>query len=140
MEQRVSMITLGVADVARAREFYEKLGWTPAAVMDVTTFFQAGGIVFGLYGRSALATEAHVEDSGATFGGIALAYNVRERGEVDEVLDQAVAAGGKLAKGAEEVFWGGYSGYFTDPDGHLWEVAWNPHWRLAEDGTIQLPD
>ncbi len=138
MEQRITMVTLGVTDLERARGFYEALGWTATVNMDATTFYQAGGMIVGLYGRTALAEEAGVEDHGATFSGIALAHNVRGRHEVDEVLDQAVAAGGTLVRAAEDVFWGGYSGYFADPDGHLWEVAWNPHWTLADDGSIRL--
>ena len=138
MEQRLTMITLGVADLARARGFYEALGWKPAMVMDAVVFFQIGGMALGLYGRAALAAEARVADDGATFSGMSLAHNVRTHDDVDEVLNQAVAAGGNLARAAEEAEWGGYSGYFSDPDGHLWEVAWNPHWPIAADGSIQL--
>ena len=138
MEQRITMVTLGVADLDRARAFYAALGWTAAAHLEATSFYQAGGMVVGLYGRAALAEEAGIADAGATFSGIAVAHNVRRREEVDEILDEAVAAGGTLVKAAEDVFWGGYSGYFADPDGHLWEVAWNPHWTLAGDGSVRL--
>ena len=138
MEQRVTMITLGVADLARSRAYYEALGWQPSMVMDEVVFFQIGGMALGLYGRAALAAEARVADDGARFSGMSLAHNVRAHDEVDAVLDQAVAAGGSLARAAEEASWGGYSGYFTDPDGHLWEVAWNPYWEIAADGSIQL--
>jgi catechol 2,3-dioxygenase-like lactoylglutathione lyase family enzyme len=140
MEQRVSMITLGVSDMARARRFYERgLGWRRANTHDEVTFYQAGGLVLGLYGREALAEDARLPSAGSGFRSIALAYNTRERAEVDTVLAEAEAAGGSIVKAAEEAFWGGYSGYFADPDGHLWEVAWNPHWMLADDGSVLLP-
>jgi catechol 2,3-dioxygenase-like lactoylglutathione lyase family enzyme len=140
MEQRVSMITLGVSDMARARRFYEDgLGWRRANEHDEVTFYQAGGMVLGLYGREALAEDAGIPDAGSGFRAIALAYNTRERAEVDAVLDEAEAAGGRIVKSAEQAFWGGYSGYFADPDGHLWEVAWNPHWTFADDGSVLLP-
>ncbi len=139
MEPRISLITLGVEDLARSRAFYEKLGWTAHAQSnDDVVFFQAGGSIFGLYGRAALAQDAAVEDTPSGFRGVSLAYNARDRAEVDAVLKEAVAAGGNLIKAAEEVFWGGYSGYFADPDGHLWEVAQNPFWTIAADGTIDL--
>ncbi|HMB75977.1 MAG TPA: VOC family protein [Kiloniellaceae bacterium] len=143
MEQRVSLITLGVADLARARAFYEEgLGWSPSpASQESVTFYQAGGLAVGLYPRPALADDCGLEDPGPqVFCGLTLAYNTRSREEADAVLAQAVAAGGRLVKPAEEVFWGGYSGYFADPDGHLWEVAHNPFWELSPDGALQLPD
>lgn len=140
MEQRVSMITLGVSDMARARRFYEQgLGWRRANDHDEVTFYQAGGMVLGLFGREALAEDAGVPNAGSGFRGSALAYNTRERAEVDAVLAEAKAAGGSIVKPAKDAFWGGYSGYFADPDGHLWEVAWNPHWALAADGSVLLP-
>ena len=140
MEPRISIITLGVADVARARRFYEALGWeaSRASTADIT-FFQAGGMVLALYGRDALANDATVPRGGAEFAGFTLAYNTRDKAETDAVLAAAVAAGGRLVKPAHDAFWGGYSGYFVDPDGHLWEVAWNPHFRLAPDGAVALP-
>lgn len=141
MDPRISLVTLGVADMKAARAFYEALGWKAGAPSnDDVTFFQAGGMILGLYGRAALADDAKVDDTKPGFSGVALAYNGRDKAEVDAVLAEAVTAGGTLIKAAEEVFWGGYSGYFADPDGHLWEVAFNPFFPIAEDGTISLPD
>ena len=138
MEQRVSLVTLGVSDLARARSFYEALGWTTGAGPDDdVVFFQAGGMVLALWGRDQLAEDSVVEDRGG-WGGITLAHNVRSPPEVDAVLDQAVAAGATIGRPGAETFWGGYSGVFLDPDGHPWEVAHNPHWTLADDGSIQL--
>jgi catechol 2,3-dioxygenase-like lactoylglutathione lyase family enzyme len=140
MEPRVSLITLGVADIARARRFYEALGWQASgAGNEHVVFFQLGGLCLSLYGRDALAADAHLGNGGPGFGGIALAYNVRAREEVAPVLDEARAAGGTILKPAEDAFWGGHSGYFADPDGHPWEVAWNPHFTILEDGTIRIP-
>ena len=139
MEPRVSLITLGVADVARSRAFYEALGFKAGtASQESVTFFDAGGVVLGLYGRHALAEDAKVDDSAPGFSGVAVAHNARSEGDVDAVLAEAVAAGAKLIKPAEKVFWGGYSGYFADPDGHLWEVAYNPYFKLGADGRIEL--
>lgn len=139
MEQRLSLVTLGVADLARARRFYEDgLGWTRGNAEDGVAFYQMPGAIFALWSRPALAEDAGVTDAGAMFSGVALAYNARSRAEVDSVLAEATAAGGTLAKAAHETFWGGYSGYFADPDGHLWEVAHNPFWTIAEDGAIRL--
>jgi catechol 2,3-dioxygenase-like lactoylglutathione lyase family enzyme len=139
VEQRVSLITLGVADLGRARAFYEALGWTTrAAPDDDVAFFQAGGLVVALWGREQLAEDTAVEDSGG-WGGITLAYNVREPAEADLVLEQARAAGARIAREGAETFWGGYSGVFVDPDGHAWEVAHNPHWTLGDDGSVRLP-
>ena len=138
MEQRVSLITLGVADLARSLRFYESLGWRRANDHAEVVFFQAGGLVLGLFARAALATDAGLSEEGSGFRGIALAYNARSREEVDAVLAEATAAGAKLLKPAEDAFWGGYSGYFADPDGHLWEVAWNPDWTVLEDGSVRL--
>jgi len=142
MDQRLSLVTLGVEDMAKARAFYEALGWQAGGPSnDNVTFFQTGGMIVGLYGRAALAADAGVADSPRQgFSGIALAYNARDKAEVDTVLAEAVAAGGTLIKAAVDVFWGGYSGYFADPDGHLWEVAWNPFFPLAADGAISLSD
>lgn len=139
MEQRLSLVTLGVADLARARRFYEDgLGWTRGNAEEGVAFYQMPGSILALWPRPALAEDAGVEDAGAAFSGVALAYNARSRAEVDAVLAEAVAAGGTLAKAAHETFWGGYSGYFADPDGHLWEVAHNPFWVIAVDGAIRL--
>jgi uncharacterized protein len=138
MEQRVSVITLGVRDLARAHAFYEALGWkTGAEPDDDVVFFQAGGMVVSLWGRGQLAEDSAVEDGGA-WGGVTLAHNVRSPAEVDEVLAQAEAAGATIGRWGAETFWGGYSGVFVDPDGHPWEVAHNPHWTLAADGAVRL--
>ncbi|SCE78489.1 hypothetical protein GA0070607_1541 [Micromonospora coriariae] len=140
MEQRISLVTLGVADVARAKAFYEHLGWRGQEVEE-TVFFQAGGLAVVLWGRDKLADDAGVDDPGTGgFGGVTLAQNVRSRVEVDEVIAAAVAGGAEVTKPARETFYGGYAGYFTDPDGHVWEIAWNPGFPLAEDGTITVPD
>jgi catechol 2,3-dioxygenase-like lactoylglutathione lyase family enzyme len=141
MEPRISLITLGVDDLARARAFYEALGFrSSSAGNDNVAFFQAGGLGLALYGRAALAEDAHLAlPAGTGFGGITLAYNARSRDEVDSVLAQALEAGARLLKPAQDVFWGGYSGYFADPDGHPWEVAWNPFFAIAPDGALRLP-
>jgi predicted lactoylglutathione lyase len=140
MEQRVSLITLGVADLARARTFYEALGWkTRAAPEDDVVFFQTGGLVVALWDRARLAEDSVVEDGGG-WGGITLAHNVRSPAEVDAVLTEAGAAGGTVARDGAETFWGGYSGVFLDADGHAWEVAHNPRWTIRDDGSISLPD
>ncbi len=134
MEQRISMIGLGVRDLAAARAFYlDGLGWRPAEGSNENiTFIDAGGVTLSLYPRDLLAEDAQVDPSGEGFRGVSLAHNTRSREEVDAVLATAVAAGARLVKPAEDVFWGGYSGYFADPDGHLWEVAWNPFWSFDD--------
>jgi predicted lactoylglutathione lyase len=138
MEQRVSLVTLGVRDLARARAFYETLGWrTNAAPGDEVVFFQAGGMIIALWGRAELAEDSGVGDSGG-WGGITLAHNVRSPAEVDAVIAEAEAAGATVTRPGAATFWGGYSGAFTDSDGHAWEVAHNPHWTLAEDGSVSL--
>ena len=146
MEARLTLITLGVADVARATAFYESLGFVRGAGSNAhISFFQAGGVVLAVFGRSALAEDAQIAPdapgvkAAAGFAGISLAHNVRSEAEVDAVLAQAVAAGATLTKPAHKTFWGGYSGYFSDPDGHLWEVAHNPFLPLNEAGMPQLP-
>src|SRR3954449_6501259 len=137
MEQRVSLVTLGVRDLARSRGFYEALGWkSGAAPDDEVVFFQAGGMIVALWGREQLAEDTAVEDSGG-WGGVTLAYNARSPEEVDEVLAEAEAAGGGIGRPGAETFWGGYSGIFLDPDGHPWEVAHNPHWTIKEDGSVE---
>lgn len=140
MEQRLSLVTLGVADLESAARFYEDgLGWKRAdSGSDGVVFFQGPGTVIGLYPREALAADVGIDPAGSGFGGITLAFNARSREEVDAVLAQAVDAGATLMKAAEEVFWGGYSGYFADPDGHLWEVAHNPFWTVEADGGIRM--
>ncbi len=140
MEPRVSLITLGVADLARARAFYEKLGFKASSVGgDGVVFFQIGALGLSLFPRESLACDAGVAPEGSGFRGITLAHNVRTREEVAAVIAEAVRAGATLVKPSEEAFWGGQSGYFADPDGHLWEVAWNPHFPLAADGALSLP-
>ena len=141
MEQRLSVVTLGVSDLARSRAFYEALGWTTgAAPDDDVVFFQSGGMVVALWGRSQLAEDSGVTDSGG-WGGVTLAHNVGSPEEVDAVVAEAEAAGAKIARAGAPTFWGGYSGAFIDPDGHPWEVAHNPHWQLGEDGSVSLsPD
>jgi catechol 2,3-dioxygenase-like lactoylglutathione lyase family enzyme len=140
MEPRVNLVTLGVADMARARAFYEALGWQASGPGEGVTFFQAGGMILSLYGRAELAEDARLPVGVGGFGGITLGHNVRDRADVDRTLAEAKAAGATILKPAGDVFWGGYSGYFADPDGHPWEVAWNPHFPLAGDGSIRLPD
>jgi uncharacterized protein len=140
VEQRISLITLGVADVSRARTFYERLGWRGQEAEE-TVFFQAGAMAVVLWARHKLAADAGIEDSKAGgFGGIALAHNVRSRAEVDELLASAAGAGAQIAQAARETFYGGYAGYFRDPDGHVWEIAYNPGFQLGPDGSITLPD
>jgi predicted lactoylglutathione lyase len=141
MEQRVSLITLGVTDLNRSREFYERLGWRRSMTKaEGIAFFQTGGMALALYPRTDLAKDANTSAEGQGFNGITLAYNTRNRTEVDSVLEEAKTAGAKVVKPAEEAFWGGYSGYFSDPDGFLWEVAWNPQFAMEEDGSIRIPD
>ncbi|HYX88473.1 MAG TPA: VOC family protein [Gaiellaceae bacterium] len=138
MEQRISLVTLGVSDLKRARAFYEALGWrTNARPDDDVVFFQSGGMILALWGRDQLAADSGVEDRGG-FGGVTLAHNVRSPAAVDSVIDEARAAGATIARQADETFWGGYAGVFVDPDGHPWEVAYNPHWTLAPDGSVRL--
>ena len=140
MEQRVSLITLGVTDLDRSREFYERLGWRKSmAQAEGVVFFQTGGMAVSLFPLDELAKDANQSAEGGGFKGISLAYNARTRAEVDSVLQEAIGAGAKLLKPAQEAFWGGYSGYFADPDGFPWEVAWNPSFPIGEDGSIQLP-
>ncbi len=140
MEQRLSLITLGVSDLARARGFYEALGWrTGAEEGDDVVFFQAVGMVLALWDRRKLAEDSVVTDSGG-WGGVTLAYNTRSPDEVDRVIEEARSAGGTIGREPGETFWGGYSGLFIDPDGHPWEVAHNPRWTIEEDGSLTLPD
>ena len=139
MEQRLSLVTLGVADLARARAFYEGLGWeTRAEPEDDVAFFQTGGMIVGLWSRDRLAEDSGVADGGG-WGGVTLALNVRSPGEVDAAIADARAAGAHIARDGAETFWGGYSGVFIDPDGHPWEVAHNPHWTIGDDGSTRLP-
>jgi uncharacterized protein len=138
VEQRLSLITLGVRDLARAREFYEGLGWkSGAAPADDVVFFQTGCMIVALWGRDQLEEDTAIEDAGG-WGGVTLAYNARSPKEVDEVIAQAERAGAHIARYGAETFWGGYSGVFVDPEGHPWEVAHNPNWTINHDGSIHL--
>ncbi len=137
MEQRMSLVTLGVTDLPRALAFYDALGWQATGPTDEVAFFQAGCHVVGLWTRSDLAHDSGVADGGG-WGGVTLAHNVRSPAEVDEVIAQARAAGATITREPAKAFWGGYSGVFVDPDGHPWEIAHNPGWSLAEDGSVRL--
>lgn len=139
MEQRVSLVTLGVADLVRSRSFYRSLGWVDSPSPDDVVFFQAGGMVVGLWSRDELAVDSVVEDNGG-WGGVTLAYNTRSREEVDAVIDEARSAGATIGREPAETFWGGYSGVFIDPDGHPWEVAHNPGWTITDSGETRLGD
>jgi|SRR5215469_12706280 len=139
MDQRISLVTLGVKDLETSKRFYvDGLGWKPAFENKEIIFFEAGGMVFALFLRDQLALDFQADP--ATFGraAMALGYNVREKSQVDPLMERAAAAGAKILKAAREASWGGYSGYFADPDGFAWEVAWNPEWRLAPDGRIYV--
>jgi len=138
MDQRVSLVTLGVADTAEARRFYEALGWSGMSPDGDVVFFQTGCMIVALWGRDKLAEDSMVEDGGG-WGGVTLAYNVASPEAVDAVLAQAEAAGARIGRPAAPTFWGGYSAIFIDPDGHPWEVAHNPGWRLDADGSVHLP-
>jgi catechol 2,3-dioxygenase-like lactoylglutathione lyase family enzyme len=140
LEQRLSVITLGTSDLRRARAFYEALGWrSRAAPDDDVVFFQIGGSVLSLWDRERLAEDSGVE-LGDGYGGVTLAHNVASPADVDAIVAAAEAAGSTVARAPGETFWGGYSGVFLDPDGHPWEIAHNPHWRLDPDGAVGLPD
>jgi uncharacterized protein len=139
MEQRVSLITLGVREVERARSFYESLGWSTGAEPGAgIVFFQAGGMILALWDRAKLAEDSGVEDAGG-WGGTTLAHNVRSPAEVDTLVEEARAAGAEIVREPAETFWGGYSAAMVDPEGHAWEIAHNPRWTIREDGSIELP-
>jgi uncharacterized protein len=140
MEPRISLVTLGVVDLSRACAFYEALGWraSPAST-DEVVFFQANGLALALYDRAALSADAGVPGNGEGFSGIALAHNARSRDEVDAIFDEAIRAGAEPTNPPEETAWGGYAAYFADPDGHLWEIAWNPFFTLDANGNLALP-
>ena len=142
MQPRVSLVTLGTRDFPRALRFYrDGLGWPLSrASTEDTAFFRTGGAVLTLWSRASLAADAHLPVEGSGFGGIVLACNVNSRAEVDELLERVVAAGGTLLAAGREAVWGGYIGHFADPEGHPWEVAWNPYFPLVEDGRMLLPD
>ena len=138
VRQRVSVITLGVRDLARARSFYEALGWkTGAGPEDDVVFFEAGGMVLSLWDRARLAEDSRVQDSPG-WGGVTLALVVESPEEVRRVTEEARAASATIAREPGETFWGGYASIFVDPEGHPWEVAHNPHWRLGDDGAVHL--
>ncbi|SSC68275.1 MULTISPECIES: VOC family protein [Ciceribacter] len=141
LERRISIITLGVADVAASTAFYQRLGWKKSsASQESVTFIQMRGTVLALFGREALARDAEVENTAPGFSGVTLAHNVSSPTGVDAVVKFAVSCGARLVKAPEKVSWGGYSGYFADPDGHLWEVAHNPFFPMDEHGHIVLPE
>lgn len=139
MDQRLSLVTLGVADLARSVAFYEALGWRADNDWpeQEVAFFQCGGMAVALWSRAELAADSTVEDPGG-WGGVTLAYNVGSPDEVDAAIAEAEAAGATIGRPGEKTFWGGYSGLFVDPDGHPWEVAHNPHWTIAVDGSITI--
>jgi predicted lactoylglutathione lyase len=136
MQQRISMITLGVSDTSRARRFYEALGWSGESPDGDIVIFQAGGIIVGLWSRDRLASDSAVEDAGG-WGGVTLAYYVNSRGEVDHILAEAEAAGATIGRPAAATSWGGYSGVFIDLDGHPWEIGHNPGWIVDSDGSFK---
>lgn len=137
MDQRVSLITLGVADVGESRRFYEALGWSGESPDGEVVFFQAGGMILALWDRDRLAADAGLAPGDGS-AGVALAHNVGSPEAVDAVLAEAAAAGARITRPAATTFWGGYAGVFVDPDGHAWEVAHNPGWTLHEDGSVTL--
>ena len=140
MEQRVSVITLAVRDLQRSRSFYETgLGWHPAFASDQVAFYQIGGAVLSLYSLTDLLEETRLAPESIKTGTVALAHNVRSREQVEAVMNQAGTAGARILKAPSETPWGGYSGYFADPDGQPWEVAFNPEWPLNEDGSLAIP-
>jgi len=138
--QRVTLITLGVADLARARAFYEALGWRAAQAFDGVVFFQMHGAALALFGVGDLAADQGRPDTALGTGAMTLAQNFASEAEVDEAFARARAAGAVALRTPEKVFWGGYSGYYADPDGHVWELAMNPFWPLADDGSLTLPE
>lgn len=138
MIQGISLITLGVGDYERAKAFYAALGWTPQREMEETAFYQANGVVLVLWARSKLADDMGIADDGATWSGIALAHNVGSREHVDEITERARDAGAEITREPAETFYGGYASGFRDPDGHVWEVAHNPGFGLAADGSVKL--
>lgn len=137
--QRVTLITLGVADLASAEHFYQALGWEPALTQDSVSFYQLNGLVLGLFGLKDLAEDQGRPEAPLGTGAMTLAQNFATEAEVDAAYAAALAAGATALKAPEKVFWGGYSGYWADPDGHVWEVAMNPFWPLGEDGSLTLP-
>ena len=140
MKQTISFVTLGVGDIARSRKFYAALGWKESSGSSAdVAFFQAGTVAFSLFRREALAEDANVTPQGGGFSGFTLAHNVESEAAVVRTLAEAVAAGATLVRPADKAFWGGFRGYFADPDGFLWEVCWNPFFPLDSEGHVQLP-
>jgi uncharacterized protein len=139
VKQSVSLVTLGVADYPRAKEFYESLGWKVALDVQETAFFEANGVVLVLWGREKLAADLGVPDTGADWAGVALAHNVGSRDEVHAVIEQARSAGATITREPAETFYGGYAGVFRDLEGHAWEIAHNPGFGLTDDGSVVLP-
>ena len=140
MEQRLSLVTLGVRDLGASRAFYRRLGWTESPPSNEhVAFFQCGGLLFALWGRNALVEDAGVEGPGKGFANVSLAHNVRSKADVDATLKEAKQAGATILKPGAEASWGGYTAYFADPDGFAWEVAWNPGFEILPDGGIKLP-
>jgi len=140
MKQTISFVTLGVSDLDRSRQFYKTLGWQESSgSQENVAFFQVGNIAFALFGREFLAEDATVSSVGSGFPGFSLAHNVASELEVDATLQEVVAAGGRLLRAGEKASWGGFRGYFADPDGFLWEVCFNPFFPLDEHGFVQLP-
>ena len=140
MKQAISFVTLGVGDLARSRRFYAALGWKESSGSNADiAFFQAGSVAFALFQREALAEDANVAAQGSGFSGVTLAHNVESEEAVVDTIAEAVAAGATLVRPADKVFWGGFRGYFADPDGFLWEVCWNPFFPLDEQGRVSLP-
>lgn len=141
MGPRLTLVTLGVEDIGRARRFYETLGWKASSVSeDTIVVFRNSGSALALHSRKSLAEDSKVADEPTGFAGMTLACNFESKEEVDRFFHRALNAGAKALKTPTDVFWGGYSGYFADPDGHLWEVAWNPLWPLDEQGLLRLPE
>jgi predicted lactoylglutathione lyase len=139
MKQSVSLITLGVSDYARAKAFYEAMGWSAAMDVEETAFFQCNGVVLVLWSRAKLADDMGIDDDGARWGGVALAHNVASDEEVDRIVEQARVNGAEVCRAPSPTFYGGYAGAFRDLDGHVWEVAHNPGFGLADDGAVILP-
>lgn len=139
MEQRMSVVTIGVADLALSQRFYEQgLGWSLSSADEQIKFFQLNGLIFALYPWGALADDAQVSNERSGFSGVTFAYCARSKEDVNDILKRAEEAGARITKPAQDVFWGGYSGYFSDLDGHLWEVAYNPYWKIDEKGNVYL--
>lgn len=138
-DQRVTLVTLGCRDLARSRAFYRALGWRPAQEMEDVSFYRMGGAALALFGLADLAADQARPAAELGFGAVTLAQNFRDRAEVDRAFARALAAGAQALKTPRAADWGGYGGYWADPDGHVWEVAHNPFWPLGEDGSLDLP-